>query len=228
MSKQMACTLLFAVVGVLSAGNATAGLIQVSDSGDTIVGLYNTVAGGNGSVLGVNDSEISKVGFYNQGQGPENLLDGIPATKFCTPGSDDYSGNNTGFYITLSAASKVTAIQFATANDEPARDPKTITIEGSNATGSDLLLGSSWTSLYSDVSGLADTWDRLVWGNTVTFSNAGEYTSYRVLVSETRNIGPLMQISEVALYSAIPEPGTLTLVITGLVGLLAYAWRKRK
>ena len=28
--------------------------------------------------------------------------------------------------------------------------------------------------------------------------------------------------------SAIPEPSTIALVITGLVGLLAYAWRKRK
>ena len=28
--------------------------------------------------------------------------------------------------------------------------------------------------------------------------------------------------------SAIPEPGTLTLLATGLIGLLAYAWRKRR
>lgn len=28
--------------------------------------------------------------------------------------------------------------------------------------------------------------------------------------------------------SAVPEPGTLTVLITGLFGLLAYAWRKRK
>ena len=27
---------------------------------------------------------------------------------------------------------------------------------------------------------------------------------------------------------AVPEPGTLTLLLAGLVGLLAYAWRKRK
>lgn len=29
-------------------------------------------------------------------------------------------------------------------------------------------------------------------------------------------------------YTVVPEPATFTLLVTGLVGLLAYAWRKRK
>jgi hypothetical protein len=28
--------------------------------------------------------------------------------------------------------------------------------------------------------------------------------------------------------AVVPEPGTLALLATGLIGLLAYAWRKRK
>jgi hypothetical protein len=28
--------------------------------------------------------------------------------------------------------------------------------------------------------------------------------------------------------SIVPEPGTLILLVTGLLGLLCYAWRKRK
>lgn len=29
-------------------------------------------------------------------------------------------------------------------------------------------------------------------------------------------------------YMAAPEPSTIALLVTGLLGLLAYAWRKRK
>ena len=29
-------------------------------------------------------------------------------------------------------------------------------------------------------------------------------------------------------FSPVPEPGTLTLLAAGLIGLIAYAWRKRK
>ena len=29
-------------------------------------------------------------------------------------------------------------------------------------------------------------------------------------------------------FAVIPEPGTLALLAAGLLGLLAYAWRKRK
>jgi hypothetical protein len=29
------------------------------------------------------------------------------------------------------------------------------------------------------------------------------------------------------IYNAVPEPGTLALLAAGLVGLLAFAWRRR-
>jgi hypothetical protein len=29
-------------------------------------------------------------------------------------------------------------------------------------------------------------------------------------------------------YTAVPEPGTLALLASGLIGLLCYAWKKRK
>jgi len=31
-----------------------------------------------------------------------------------------------------------------------------------------------------------------------------------------------------ATITAVPEPGTLVMLVAGIVGLAAYAWRKRK
>jgi hypothetical protein len=35
-------------------------------------------------------------------------------------------------------------------------------------------------------------------------------------------------VAEIQGFGAVPEPGTLALAATGLIGLLAYAWRKQK
>jgi len=29
-------------------------------------------------------------------------------------------------------------------------------------------------------------------------------------------------------FAVVPEPGTISIVLSGLIGLVAYAWRKRK
>ncbi len=71
----------------------------------------------------------------------------------------------------------------------------------------------------------------------------GNYVEFAGLTaSEFGGIGagPTMSISTMGVYdqyglingfqivNAVPEPGTIVLLITGLFGMLAYAWRKRK
>jgi hypothetical protein len=51
-----------------------------------------------------------------------------------------------------------------------------------------------------------------------------------VKIVYTSNFGsdPYYGLNEVRFAAATPEPGTIVLLTTGLIGLLAYAWRKRK
>ena len=219
----------WAVVLALAAV-ANADYVAVDYTGASITGIWNTTAGGNATVATVGVD----AGMYPSGENPGCVLDSDTSSKYLAFGDKTLAGGglNTGFYVTLASAAQVTAIQFATANDNAVRDPLTITVEGSNATGSDLLTGTNWTALYSGVSGLAALGDggRQQYGVIEGFSNTTAYTSYRVLVVSKRGELDSTQYSEVELFtgSPIPEPSTTILGLTGTAGLLAYAWRKRR
>jgi hypothetical protein len=75
---------------------------------------------------------------------------------------------------------------------------------------------------------LAATNSSLVWfpqSFTVTATSTSEVLSFAAV-----NVGGLEsygnEIDGVSL-NAVPEPGTLLLVVPGLFGLLAYGWRRR-
>ena len=51
---------------------------------------------------------------------------------------------------------------------------------------------------------------------------------YGALLDEVRVYNTVLTASEIVSAAETPEPGTLALIITGLLALLAYAWRKRK
>jgi hypothetical protein len=57
----------------------------------------------------------------------------------------------------------------------------------------------------------------------------GDVKAVRIAYSSNFSNGTdgVYQISEVR-FAGVPEPGTLLLTTTGLIGLLAYAWQKRK
>lgn len=174
-------------------------------AGDPLVGLWNTVAGGNS----VNATPGWNAGNYVAAEPALAAFDNSCATKYtsfgpCTISSSAGStcGLNTGFQVTpLVGPIVIRAFRICTGNDNPPRDPMTMTLEGSNQTGSALFLGSSWTLIYSGPTGLATDPGRQSYGVRQTFSNTIAYRSYRILMPTKRANDIAIQYSEIELTS---------------------------
>ena len=216
-----------AVQSVASAG-------QVTAPGDPIIGVSATLVGGN--------STAATAGFgagqYPAAESPDKAIDGLylsgTATKYLNFGdgaqgvSSATKGVGTGFYVTPAVGSSiVNAIQVATANDAPNRDPLTVSLEGSNATGANLGLGNSWTLIQASINlGIGADPGRLVVGPVVTFTNSTAYTSYRVVVQSQRGSENSVQYGEMNLIN-IPEPASLVTLGLGAASLIGIARRRR-
>ncbi|CAF1558763.1 unnamed protein product [Adineta steineri] len=157
------------------------------------------------------DSQASEpgllAGHYRPEHSPANACDGDTSTKYLSYGrcSDDKHavecGSDTGFYLELKrGASLVTGLQICTANDRPERDPLTMSLEGSNQSGSNLTLGSSWTLIYNGPSGLQTNPGRLTCRIMQLTNNSIQYKSYRFLVSSKRGVENSVQYSELKLF----------------------------
>ena len=174
-------------------------LISLTSRADTIVAIYNTRAGG--SVNGLN-------GVYPAAENHRNAIDNNLTTKYlnfggptCADCSLTTEGIDTGFIVlpAISNATVARAIIFATANDLAARDPLTVTLEGSTASDASLFSrNSSWTLLYWGPSGINADVDpgRMVYGNSQNFLNTTPYRSYRVLVTSRRGGASSIQYAE--------------------------------
>ena len=104
-------------------GAAQAALIDVTAPGDPVVGLRNTVAGG------ANGDQADWPG----GEPPANAINGNFAKylNFGEVKTGQAAGENTGLYVTpFMGSTVVSSLRFATANDNPTRDPMTFTLEG--------------------------------------------------------------------------------------------------
>ncbi len=140
---------------------------------------------------------------------PKYALDNNTATKYVNFGSGGcigcpYAlyGVNTGFYVVPSTCNPTVArgLLFATGNDEPNRDPITVTLEGSNARdNASLQMGSSWTLIYSGQTGISLSVDpgRETYGTSQSFNNVLSFLSYRLLVTSQRGPDIAGQYSEV-------------------------------
>ncbi|CAF1296154.1 unnamed protein product [Rotaria sordida] len=173
-------------------------LVNITQPGDSIVGICNTIAGG--STGGFNVS-------YPSSEKPPNAIDGSLSTKYLNFGdsSSGCSGSsspgiNTGFYVTptISSASVAVRLLFATAGDTPNRDPITVTLEGTNATGTTALNLGSWTLIYSGSTGISSSTDpgRQTYVSEQSFTNTIAFRSYRLLITSKRGTGNSVSYAE--------------------------------
>ncbi|CAF2972703.1 unnamed protein product [Rotaria sp. Silwood2] len=173
--------------------------VNITQAGDPIVGICNTIAGGNVSGSGVN---------YPITENVSNAIDGSLSTKYLNFGSSSAgcsgsspAGINTGFYVTptRSNASIAFGLLFATANDSPNRDPITVTLEGTNATTTAAFnSGTSWTLIYNGSTGISSSTDpgRQIYVSQQIFSNTIAFRSYRLLVTSKRGTDNSVQYAE--------------------------------
>lgn len=215
----------------LSPSAVEADLVVLTDPADPLVALYDTTAGGDGTVANPDKTGVA------YGLAPQMAISRSITDKYLNFGngpegeSSATKGVGAGFYVTTAALGPTVlkSFQMTTAEDFPSRDPMTITIEGSNASGSDLLLGRNWSLLYTGSTGWTADPGRRAAGESVAVAGSDSYTSYRVLITSHRDVANCTQFSEISLDGyAIPEPTTGLMLIGGALGCLTYAWWNRK
>ena len=177
-------------------------MCSVTRPGDPTHGLYNTIAGGNtGGFEGR---------YPTSNEVPAKAIDNDVNTKYVNFGTTSVMnanvsqpGANTGFYVTpqMANVSVVNGIRFATGNDYEARDPLTMTLEGTNSTA--LNTSSIWTLLYNGSTGIdaVNAPNRTAYGVIQVFPNTVIYRSYRLLITSQRSYQDSVQYSEFQILS---------------------------
>lgn len=95
------------------------------------------------------------------------------------------------------------------------------------ATGIDMLSGSvaTLTEFVGTDSSVAA--GKATYNNTLYFT-AGQNIDFIVKTTSSQASPIYQMVGLDATITAVPEPAAITLAVTGLIGLVAYAWRKRR
>lgn len=181
-------------------------LDSVLSAADPIVPLKQTMKGGTNTIAISGD-----FGGSGNSELVGNAIDRNLSSKHFNKAQQVGGGQpgvNSGLVVTLGGGAKViNAIQFATANDSPSRDPYSITVEGSNAADAGQAGGGTgYVLLYEGTAGLDDDPGRNAWGQVMQFNNPTAFASYRVLITAiTGNNADAVQYSEIKLGSAATQ-----------------------
>ena len=182
----------------------TIGLSLFNSTNGTVHGVWNTSAG--------LDSYPSSAGFssgnYWPNSSPRAAFDNNLTSLYISYGACNVSvsfttcGRDTGLYLTPQwNSSLLLAFRISTGSWGIMRDPLTITIEGSNKTGSALIWGSSWILIYNGSTGLIPDPGRNARGITQKIpNNSIWFSSYRLLVTTIRGNASAVEYSEVELF----------------------------
>lgn len=197
MNKTRTCLLGVALMAALSS-SLFAQLSDVTQPGDPMI---PSSANNPGSEAVANAIDNQPTKFLNFDSGRDGTNAGFSPS---------------GFVVSPSVGiTYVTGIAMQSANDAPERDPKTITLEGSNDAAVTNFSSGNWTLIVGITN--ITPWPTLFPGNdrfqrqTLTFPNARPYKHYRWIVHETQTTpnGCCLQIAEVEfLGTLLPQDVT--------------------
>lgn len=138
-------------------------------------------------------------------EGVANAIDGKPTKYLNFDTRNDATYKPSGFVVTPSVgATRIVGISMQSANDAPERDPKIITIEGSNDESPTWDTGN-WNLIYRNDA--VPAWSARFEVQTLAFENLRPYKHYRWTVIETQTPnGCCMQIAEVELLGSLVPP----------------------
>lgn len=160
------------------------------------------------NVLQASDPIIASSSNSPGSEGVKNAIDGQPTKYLNFDSRTPAPIKPSGFVVTPKVGpTRVTGMTIQAANDAPERDPKTVTLEGSNDDTVTSFSEGNWT-LITTVN--ADTFAARFATQTFSFANTKPYKHYRWTVTATAtDNGCCMQVAEVGLLGTV-VPGDVT------------------
>jgi hypothetical protein len=176
----------------------------------SLTALLVSCGAANGANLLTPGDFIIGIGFgsesnYPGAEAPSAVIDGNTNTKYL-----NFGKANSGFIVTPgSGSSTAQSAVFRTANDAEGRDPKQVSIYGTNDSITSIDNGTgnneNWSLISSFDANLPGA--RLTTTAPIDFTNGTSYSSYRVSFDSLKNNNDVAQLDEFQLFSGAGGTG---------------------